>query len=84
MNLGILLQNSKANEVNNKFNPKQWEGEDLNNKSIIIISEQGIGDTIQYARYLFYLHETFKCKIYFYINKNFSSLITVHLRQLVI
>ena len=69
-----FTKNSKANEVNNKFNPKQWEGEDLNNKSIIIISEQGIGDTIQYARYLFYLHETFKCKIYFYVNKKLLHL----------
>ena len=64
-----FTENSKAAEVKNKFNPKIWSGEDLNNESIVIISEQGIGDTIQYARYLFYLYETFKCKIYFYVNK---------------
>ena len=69
-----FTKNSKADEVKSKFNPDQWNGEDLNNKSIIIISEQGIGDTIQYARYLFYLYETYKCKIYFYVNKKLLHL----------
>ena len=34
-----ILQNLKMPE---------WTGEDLNNKSILILSEQGIGDTIQF------------------------------------
>ena len=67
-------KNSKADEVIKKFNPKTWNGESLEGKSILIVSEQGIGDTIQFARYLFYIHEKFKCKIYFYVNKKFLYL----------
>ena len=66
--------NSKAKEVIEKFNPKIWNGENLEGKSILIISEQGIGDTIQFARYLFYIHEKFNCEIYFYVNKKLLHL----------
>ena len=30
-----------------EFNSKEWNGENLENKKILIISEQGFGDTIQ-------------------------------------
>lgn len=67
-------KNLKANEVIKKFNPKLWNGENLKEKSILIVSEQGIGDTLQFTRYLFYIYEKFKCKIYFYVNKKFLHL----------
>ena len=66
--------NSKAKEVIEKFNPKLWNGENLEGKSILIVSEQGIGDTIQFARYLFYIHDKFNCEINFYVNKNLLHL----------
>ena len=31
---------------------KEWNGENLENKSIVVFSEQGLGDTIQFSRYL--------------------------------
>jgi len=69
-----FIVNSKADEVIKKFNPKPWSGESLDNKSICIISEQGIGDTIQFARYIFYIKKKFDCKIYFYVNKKYLHL----------
>jgi tetratricopeptide (TPR) repeat protein len=34
-----------------------WRGEDLGGKTILVFGEQGIGDTIQFARFLVGLHE---------------------------
>ena len=69
-----FLINSRANEVIKKFNPKLWNGENLDGKIILIVSEQGIGDTIQFARYLFYINEKFNCEINFYVNKKLLHL----------
>ena len=33
-------------------NLKEWKGEKLTNKSIVVFYEQGIGDTIQFSKYL--------------------------------
>lgn len=34
------------------FNKPQWDGSFLNNKKILVVSEQGFGDNIQFVRYL--------------------------------
>ena len=39
---------------------KVWNGENLNNKKILIIAEQGIGDLIQFARYMYLLKNKYK------------------------
>ena len=31
-----------------------WKGEDLNEKKIIVYEDQGIGDSIQFSKYLFF------------------------------
>ena len=39
-------------------NLEKWEGETLsNNEKLIVVSEQGLGDTIQFMRYVKYLRE---------------------------
>ena len=38
--------------TNNLKNIKEWNGEQIDNKNIIVFNEQGIGDTIQFSKYL--------------------------------
>ena len=64
----------KTIEVKNKFNPTEWTGENINNKKILIIAEQGIGDTIQFFRYLYCVKENYNSEIIFYTDKNLKYL----------
>jgi len=58
---------------------KIWDGEDLRHKTILIIVEQGIGDLIQFSRYLFLLKEEYEVKIIIKSkNKNFSHFFSSH------
>lgn len=42
----------------------KWKGEDLTGKSILVYAEQGLGDIIQFGRYLGILAQRFpKCKV---------------------
>lgn len=43
---------------------KNWAGEPLNNSSIMIFCDQGMGDTIQMLRYTEMLKRTYDCTIY--------------------
>ena len=38
---------------------KIWDGENLDNKKLLVISEQGIGDLIQFTRYLYKIKNTY-------------------------
>lgn len=66
--------NKKTIDVINKFNPIEWNGENINDKKILIISEQGIGDNIQFFRYLFSLKENYNPNIFFYTDKKLKYL----------
>ena len=51
---------------------KVWNGENLRNKKLFIIAEQGIGDLIQFGRYLYLLKEKYKTEVILKIKgKNF-------------
>ena len=40
-----------------------WKNQNLEKKTILIFSEQGIGDLIQFSRYLFYLADKYNCEL---------------------
>jgi len=40
------------NESPKRFNLSMWEGQDLTNQTLLVHAEQGLGDTIQFVRYL--------------------------------
>ena len=69
-----IILKPKIVEIKNKFSPQEWKGENINNKKILIISEQGIGDTIQFFRYLYSIKENYDSEIIFYTDKNLKYL----------
>ena len=52
----------------------EWQGEDLTNKRILILSEQGTGDIIQFSRYLYLLQDQYSANIIFRTKKNLIHL----------
>lgn len=58
--------------IKKNFNSKEWNGENLENKKILIISEQGFGDTIQFSRYLEMINSN--NEIIFLINRRLNFL----------
>ena len=51
-----------------------WNGESLDNKTILIFSEQGIGDLFQFSRYLYLLKKHFKCSVIIRLKHNLSHI----------
>ena len=50
-----------------KLKSKIWNGENLNNKTLFVIAEQGIGDLIQFTRYLYLIKKKYSVKIILYV-----------------
>ena len=46
---------------------KVWNGENLDNKKLFIIAEQGIGDLIQFTRYLYLIKKKYNTEIILYV-----------------
>ena len=62
--------------INNYKNIKglEWQGENLNNKTILILSEQGIGDIIQFSRYIYLIEKEYSVNIIFKTDKRMAYL----------
>lgn len=43
---------ARSGAVKRSFNQPEWEGDEINGRRILLYSEQGLGDTIQMARYI--------------------------------
>jgi len=63
------------NLLTEKAGIKKWEGEDLNGKTLLVYSEQGLGDNIHFARYIHYAKKA-GAKIKFLCDKNLADLIS--------
>ena len=56
-----------------KLKSKVWGGENLDKKKLLVISEQGIGDLIQFSRYLYEIKKKYKVEIIIYLkSKKFN------------
>ena len=64
----------KLVKIKEKLQINEWFGENLNKKKIVIIGEQGIGDNIQFFRYLFSLKKKYDVEIFFYTEDNLKFL----------
>lgn len=56
-----------------KFSQPRWVGQDVKDKTVLVIMEQGLGDTIQFSRFLFGLHAR-GAKIILQVNNNLAPL----------
>jgi hypothetical protein len=55
------------------FSQPRWIGQDLKDKTILVCQEQGLGDTIQFIRFLFPLH-TAGARVILQTNNNLAPL----------
>jgi tetratricopeptide (TPR) repeat protein len=60
--------------VGNLNSSKMWKGEPLKNKAILIFSEQGYGDSIQFLRFLPWLKDQAK-QVYLVVSKSLETLV---------
>ena len=77
---GFLLYESRLKFIKEKskqFNnrSKLWIGQPLENKKIYVYSEQGLGDTIQFSRFIFELNKRGALVIFEVQNELFSLLL---------
>jgi hypothetical protein len=56
------------------YQQPRWTGQDIKDKTILVLSEQGHGDNIQFSRFLLYLHNL-GAKIILKMDANLASLI---------
>ena len=50
----------------------EWDGSDVTNKNLLILNEQGIGDNVQFARYISLIKKN-NTKIILFVKNNFKS-----------
>ncbi len=51
--------------LNIRHGVEKWEGQSLDGKTILISTEQGIGDTVNFVRYLYELKKMYSCRVVF-------------------
>lgn len=56
-----------------KFDQLRWTGQDLRDKTILVMQEQGLGDTIQFVRFVFGLHNA-GGRVILQVNDNLAPL----------
>ncbi len=79
---GWKLYEFRRSALNNLYpNIKKWNGETLKEKKILVYNEQGIGDCIQFSKYLFPL--TKHCKnIDFLVNDKISGMFNKNFEEI--
>ena len=64
----------RGSKLTNKFDHiQEWTGEDLKNKSILVFSEQALGDSIMFSKYVDSL-ANIAGKVSFVVNKNIRNI----------
>ena len=76
------MYESRGSKITNYLkNIKDWNGENLENKSIVVFYEQGIGDTIQFSKYVYSLSKVAK-DVCFVVNDSIKGLFKSNLNNI--
>ena len=67
-------RNSKITDFFKKI--KEWNGEEINKKSIVVFNEQGLGDSIQFSKYILPLTKISR-NVTFVVQKKIRCLLLV-------
>jgi len=71
---GWKYYENRPTKLKNFFNDiKEWKGENIINKNIVVYSEQGLGDTIQFSKYIIPLLKISK-NVYFLVQKKIINI----------
>jgi len=62
-------------------NVREWKGEELNSKHTVVYSEQGLGDTIQFSKYIFPLLKISK-EVTFIVQKKIQNIFRTDISNL--
>ena len=76
-------ENRYSKKVDFFKNIKEWTGEKIENKSIVVFNEQGLGDSIQFSKYIISLCKIAK-KVTFVVQENIKDLFKEELQNLTI
>jgi Tfp pilus assembly protein PilF len=63
-------------QIRSNLAAKRWNGESLDNKTILLTCEQGFGDMLQWARFISLLKSRYQCKIILECRKEIRQLMT--------
>ncbi len=69
-----LAQYSWLKSLHGNFTQPRWEGEDIAGKTLLVYAEQGLGDALQYVRYLPLLAAKTGAKIIFAVHRQLLRL----------
>ena len=53
-----------------------WDGSSLDGKSILLLAEQGIGDTVQFIRYAAWLKKRYACRVLVHVPASLQPLLS--------
>ena len=71
---GWAFYESRGSKITGYLNRiKNWNGESLENKNIVVFYEQGIGDTLQFSKYVYSLSKISK-EVCFVVNNSIKGL----------
>ena len=70
----LELRNELGLTPRKKFSQPRWTGEPLNGKRLFVYTEQGLGDTIQFVRFLPFIKEKHETEVIFECRKSLYEL----------
>lgn len=72
----------RKSKLDDKYqNIKEWNGEDIKDKKILSYNEQGIGDALQFSKYLFPLSKVSK-ELSFVVNEKLFSILKKNIKNI--